>query len=78
MGSSLPVVSAKDCLRALERAGFYIVRQAGSHARLFHRTNVELRVTIPVHGRDLPPGTLRNILRQAQLSVEDFRSLLGS
>jgi predicted RNA binding protein YcfA (HicA-like mRNA interferase family) len=57
-------------------AGFYIDHQSGSHARLFHSVRPELRVTIPIHSKDLPSGTLKSILRQADLSVEDFLELL--
>ena len=76
MTPALPVVKARDCLRALRTAGFYIDHQTGSHARLFHRTKPELRVTLPVHNKDLPPGTLKSILRQAGLSAEEFTKLL--
>jgi predicted RNA binding protein YcfA (HicA-like mRNA interferase family) len=76
MSPALPVVTAKQCLQALQRAGFYIDHQTGSHARLFHRTRPTLRVTVPVHKNDLPPGTLKSILRQADLSVDEFLELL--
>ena len=76
MSLALPVVKAKQCLRALERAGFYVRHSTGSHARLFHRTKLGLRVTVPIHNRDLPPATLKSILRQADLSVEEFTKLL--
>ena len=76
MTPALPVVKAKACLKALQRAGFYIDHQTGSHARLFHRTRSELRVTLPIHNKDLPPGTLKSILRQAGLSVDEFIALL--
>ena len=59
-----------------ERAGFYIHHSTGSHARLFHRTKPVLRVTVPIQSRDLPLGTLKNILRQAGLSVDEFVKLL--
>jgi len=76
MSPALPVVKARDCLKALQRAGFYIDHQTGSHARLFHRTRSEIKVTIPIHNKDLPPGTLKSILRQAGLPVEEFLELL--
>jgi predicted RNA binding protein YcfA (HicA-like mRNA interferase family) len=72
MSPALPVVKAKACLRALERAGFYIHHSTGSHARLFHRVKRELRVTIPLHNRDLPLLVLKSILRQSELSIEEF------
>ncbi|MFH1574290.1 MAG: type II toxin-antitoxin system HicA family toxin [Acidobacteriota bacterium] len=76
MSPTLPVVKARECLKALQRAGFYIDHQTGSHARLFHRIRPELKVTIPIHNKDLPQGTLKSILRQAGLSVEEFLELL--
>jgi predicted RNA binding protein YcfA (HicA-like mRNA interferase family) len=76
MSPALPVVKAKACLRALERAGFYIHHSTGSHARLFHRVKRELRVTIPLHNRDLPLLVLKSILRQSELSIEEFIALL--
>jgi predicted RNA binding protein YcfA (HicA-like mRNA interferase family) len=60
----------------LERAGFYIHHQTGSHARLFHRTRPNLRVTVPIHSSALPRVTLKSILRQAGLSAEEFLKLL--
>lgn len=76
MSPTLPVVKGRECLRALQRAGFYIDHQTGSHARLFHPTKRVLRVTMPIHNKDLPPGTLKSILRQAGLSVDEFIELL--
>ncbi|HLC49646.1 MAG TPA: type II toxin-antitoxin system HicA family toxin [Candidatus Andersenbacteria bacterium] len=76
MAPALPVVTAKKCLKALKKAGFVIDHQTGSHARLIHATHKELRVTVPIHNRDLPRGTLKSILRQAKLSNEEFIDLL--
>ena len=61
-------VSGADAVRALQRMGFEIVRQRGSHIRL---TKAALRVTVPAHG-SIAPGTLQSILRQAGISVEQF------
>jgi predicted RNA binding protein YcfA (HicA-like mRNA interferase family) len=72
----LPTLTSKEVLRALERGGFYIHHQSGSHARLLHRSRSDLRVTIPIHNKDLPIKTLRSIIRQAGLSVEEFLKLL--
>jgi predicted RNA binding protein YcfA (HicA-like mRNA interferase family) len=68
----LPVLKPKEVLRALQSVGFYIHHQRGSHARLLHDTCRDLRVTIPMHNKDLPEKTLRSILRQAGLSGEKF------
>jgi len=72
----LPVLKAKGVVRALERAGFYIHHQTGSHARLLHRTKPDLRVTIPIHSKDIPPSLLRRILKQAGLSEGEFAELI--
>lgn len=77
MSPALPVVKARDCLKALQKAGFFIDHQTGSHARLIHRSRPELKVTIPIHNKDVPQGTLKSILRQAGISVEEFLELLG-
>jgi predicted RNA binding protein YcfA (HicA-like mRNA interferase family) len=69
----LPVVKPREVVAALEKAGFYQVRQHGSHLQL-KRGN--LLVTIPMHSGDLTPGTLHSILRQAQMSVDEFLTLL--
>ncbi len=72
----LPVLSAKRVVRALLLAGFHIHHQTGSHARLFHNTRPELRVTIPIHPGDLPRSLVKRILKQASLTEEDFLKLL--
>lgn len=76
MPPKLPVIKPKELVRALERAGFYLHHQTGSHARFLHRSRPELRVTVPIHTRDLWPSLLRRILKQAGLSDEEFLSLL--
>lgn len=76
MSDKLPRVSGEQLVRALERAGFEKKRQKGSHVHL-RRESDQRRVTVPVHkGADLPIGTLRGILRDAEISPEDFRQLL--
>jgi predicted RNA binding protein YcfA (HicA-like mRNA interferase family) len=77
MNSGLPVVSGRRVVRALQRAGFIVDRTAGSHHLLVHPEDPRRIVTVPVHGaRDLKSGTLRAIIRQAGLTVEEFRALL--
>jgi predicted RNA binding protein YcfA (HicA-like mRNA interferase family) len=75
--SGLPQVNGARVVRALERAGFVVLRQAGSHAQMRHSTDLSRRVTVPVHkGVDLKPGTLRAILRGAGLTAEQLRDLV--
>jgi predicted RNA binding protein YcfA (HicA-like mRNA interferase family) len=73
----LPAVNARRVIRALERAGFAVERTRGSHCILARPDEPGRPVIVPVHGgRDLKPGTLRSIIRQAGLSVEEFTVLL--
>jgi predicted RNA binding protein YcfA (HicA-like mRNA interferase family) len=61
----------------LQRAGFVVDRIVGSHHVLVHPRNPKLTVTVPVHaGRDLKPGTIRAIIRQAGLSIDEFSQFL--
>jgi len=67
----LPPIGADDVLRVLRKLGFYLVRQRGSHVRLKHDDGRV--VTVPVHrGRQIGQGLLRKILRDAELSREEF------
>jgi predicted RNA binding protein YcfA (HicA-like mRNA interferase family) len=69
----LPACKPREVVAALERAGFYQVRQRGSHLQL---KKGNLLVTIPTHTGDLNPGTLRSIIRQARMTEEEFSGLL--
>jgi predicted RNA binding protein YcfA (HicA-like mRNA interferase family) len=70
------VLKAREVVSALERAGFFVHHSTGSHVQLKHRDHLELRVTVPYHTGDVPRGTLRSIIRQAGLTVEQFSALL--
>jgi predicted RNA binding protein YcfA (HicA-like mRNA interferase family) len=69
---SLPVLSGADVVRTLGGVGFVQISQRGSHVKL--RREIAT-VIVPLH-RELAPGTLRSILRQAQMTVEEFIDLL--
>jgi predicted RNA binding protein YcfA (HicA-like mRNA interferase family) len=74
----LPRVSGKDVVQALRRGGFEQSHMRGSHHYL-RKPGVAALVVVPVHGsRDLPVGTLRAILHQAGLTVEDLVALLNN
>ena len=76
-GGRLPVASGAAVARALKRAGFVVDRIIGSHHILAYPGDPTRTVTVPVHaGRDLKPGTLRAIIRQTGLNVEEFKELL--
>jgi predicted RNA binding protein YcfA (HicA-like mRNA interferase family) len=76
-GGRLPVVSGRNVVRALTRAGFVVDRIVGSHHVMAFPGDPARTVTVPVHaGRDLKPGTLRSIIRQAGMSVDEFSEFL--
>lgn len=68
----LPRVTPTRVVKALLRAGFYIHHQTRSRVNLRHHTKLHLHVVIPRHGRDLAPKTLKSIIAQAELTVEEF------
>ena len=71
----LPMLTARQVLRALEKAGFRVQRQTGSHARLKH-TDGRV-VTVPIHaGQDIGRGLLRKILRDADITPAELLALL--
>lgn len=75
--SGLRRVSGVEVVRALERLGFVPVRQRGSHVVLKKQTyEGEVGCVVPLH-RELAIGTLRGILRQAHVTVEEFIKHLG-
>ncbi len=69
-------LSAREVLRALGRAGFVKVGQKGSHVRLKGWRNGRNRVVIvPMH-REIAPGTMKSILRQADMDMDELQGLL--
>jgi len=68
--TKLPRVSGRDCVRVLERCGFTVKRQQGSHI-VMRRDNPFAQVVVPDH-KELDRGTLRAILRGAGVSAEEF------
>ena len=76
MSPSLPAASGRDVLRALQRAGFEVRSVQGSHHVLVY-PDTRTRIVVPVRvERDLPRGTIRGVIRQAGLSVDEFCELL--
>ena len=74
--AKLPRIPSALVIRALLRARFYVFHQSGSHIQLRHLYEVGLRVTIPFHRKELAPKTLKSIIQQAGLTVEQFIELL--
>ncbi len=76
MSRRLPSVTTDEILRALQRGGWHIARQKGSHAQLKHPSRPGL-VTVPRHsGMTLNPFLVRSILAQAGMTEDDLRGLL--
>jgi predicted RNA binding protein YcfA (HicA-like mRNA interferase family) len=70
----LPIVSGSACVAALAKIGYRSVRQKGSHVRL--ECTGRPPVTVPLHS-EIDRGTLRSIIRTAEISVDEFIKLVG-
>ena len=74
--TKVPSLPYDQVIRALQRDGWVVVRQKGSHVRIQKHTQTEtLKLTIPAH-RPIKRSTLSHILKQAKLTVEEFDQLL--
>ena len=74
--SKVPRLSYIEIIRALQRNGWTVVRQRGSHIRLQKRVGDELlKLTVPAH-RPVKRSTLAHILKQARIDVDEFLRLL--
>lgn len=71
----LPRVSGRECASALQKAGFNFVRRGKGDHRVYRRGDPFAQVTIPDH-RELDTGTLRAIIRQAGIAVDQFVELM--
>lgn len=68
--TKLPAVAGKKCIKVLQKFGFEVYRQRGSQVTLV-RERPANQTTVPMH-RELDRGTLRAILRQTEVSLDDF------
>lgn len=74
--SSVPSLPYREIVRALQRDGWIVIRQRGSHIRLQkHLGDRTMKVTVPAH-IPVKKSTLAHILKQAEIDVERFRELL--
>ena len=73
MPSKYPVCTSADVVRALKKAGFSQISQTGSHLKLSDGIHI---VIVPIHARDIKTGTLKGILEQAEMTVDEFKSFL--
>lgn len=75
MKEKLPRVPAEKVIRVLEHIGFTLARQSGSHK--IYKNMEGKRVTVPHHsGKILHPKVLRNILRDSDLTIQQFKELM--
>ena len=70
----LPVVSGSQAVKAFQQAGWCVDRQRGSHIVLLKSGHIA-SLAVPLH-KELAPGTLRSLLRNAAMTVEEFVQLL--
>jgi len=70
----LPVCSGKDVIDAFEKVGWLMDRQKGSHVTLIKEGETVV-LTVPLH-KEIDKGLLRSLIRKANLTVEDFITLL--
>ena len=74
--SQLPIISSSECIKVLQKLGYEVRRQKGSHI-IMKRDDPKPARSIPVpNHKTLKTGTLRTIIRQAGLSVDEFNELL--
>jgi len=73
--SQLPVLSGRQVVKALRKIGYAFDHQRGSHIVLRQTDPPHRRLTVPDHD-EVAKGTLRAIVRQAGLTVDEFKALL--
>ena len=73
MGTSIKLCSGAEAVRKLQRAGWSVARQKGSHV-MMTKPGYQWTLSIPQHS-ELGPGLLRKLIRQAGLPIEEFNEL---
>ncbi len=71
----LPTIKPRQLVKALKKAGFQEARQTGSHLILVNRASRKI-IPVPIHNKDIKRGLLVSIIKQAQLTIEEFIDLL--
>lgn len=75
--TKIPVLTSREVIRALKKAGFEFDRQAKGSHEIWYNPGTKRKTTIPNHpGAEIRKGTLMAILKQASLSLEEFLQLL--
>ncbi|MDR2166932.1 MAG: type II toxin-antitoxin system HicA family toxin [Clostridiales bacterium] len=73
--AKLKIVTSVAMCRLIENIGFVAIRQRGSHK--FYRHNDGRTTVIPMHAKDLDRSLIRKILRDIEISIEEFNNLLS-
>lgn len=73
--SKLPSLTAREVIRKLKKAGFIFDRQAKGSHEIWYNPTTKRRTTVPHHPGDVPKGTLKAIIHQTGLSLDEFLSL---
>ena len=76
MSSRVPALTPREIIRVLERRGFFVHRIVGSHHVLKHPNDPHIRVVVALHRRELHPGTIRRIIKDAGMTTDEFLALL--
>ena len=71
----LPSLTPQKIIKVLEKKGFVLDRIKGSH-HIYYHPETKRRVVVPLHKRDLPRGTLLEILKQAGINKEELKDLV--
>ena len=74
--TKLPLLSARKIIKVLSKAGFQQVSQKGSHIKFKRKEGDKTKIVIVPNFNEIPVGTLRSIIRQSGLDIEDFLKLL--
>ena len=74
--SELPRISGREVIKALRKVSYEQDRQRGSHIVLRQASEPHRRVVVPDH-KEVAKGTLRAIIKQVGLTVDEFKKLLG-
>ncbi len=67
----IPAITPQKIIKILKMKGFVLDRTKGSH-HIYYHAETKKRIVIPFHKKDLPKGTLHEILRQAGLNIKEF------
>lgn len=77
MSVRFPVITSKQIIRVLEKIGFVFLRQTSSSHAIYKRLADNKRTVVPIHsGVSLKRRTLKAILKDAGLTVDDLRKLI--